>query len=207
MKSIISIALIIIVLLSIYLMNSESPSNPATENNKLENKTQSKNTEIDAELTLTTEPNTQVVPKKSMEPKDEKNNIASDDIKLSNKQVLKLLGDKKALEWQQQYDKKVYEPDYDITWKDDMLSEAYNLITTEKYQAKMQISEFNCQQDECKINMSDLSENSANLGDYSKFMLDLKNHPAILKSGNKRNVYLESVKVKKNRRLVTLSIR
>jgi len=120
----------------------------------------------------------------------------NDEMSLSRKALMELMNDEEGVAWQEEYDKGEYDPSYDATWQDDMLNEAYELISDESFASKAEIKDFTCEDGTCRIDLKDLRESGGEAlkaSDIEKFSRGLKYHPAILKSGKQRDVYIDSI--------------
>ena len=112
--------------------------------------------------------------------------------------MLMLIGDEEGANWQAEYDKAEYEPHYDDTWRDDLMSRSYELINSEKYSGLAKVSDYRCEGDSCQLEVGGYGDGKFNIVTLSDFVLDLKRDPSIIKSGKKRNVYITSDKPSEN---------
>ena len=127
---------------------------------------------------------------------------------ISESDLLKAMGATDSLKWKEEYDKGEYDPAYDQTWQDDMFNRAYELILEEKYSSNVDMSEIECKDNQCGLKLRKLPESSRSVSSVaSDFMLDMRNHPAIIKSGKRRNIYINSIRNEEGGRTVDLVIR
>ncbi len=123
------------------------------------------------------------------------------------KEFQQLSGDRAGLKWQKEYDKGIYEPQYDYTWKEDMLSETYSVVAEEPFAGNIEVENYNCQDEKCTIEMKDLNTSETSNSAYAAFIRRIKEHPAILHSGKKRNVYLQDISIGDQGRTVKIIIK
>jgi len=117
-------------------------------------------------------------------------------INIDHKSLLKAMGATDALAWQEEYDLGVYNPVYDQTWQDDMYNRAYELVLHEDFSQDIEMTNIECKDKRCDIKLSQLPSSEKRGGQLaSDFILSLKDHPAILESGRKRNVYINSIEL------------
>lgn len=115
---------------------------------------------------------------------------------ISHKDLLKATGATKALKWQEKYDLGIYNPIYDQTWQDDMYNRAYELALGEEFSNDIEMTHIECQDNNCNLEIRQLASSKKSGSRLaSEFILSLKDHPAILESGKKRNVYIETIQL------------
>lgn len=87
-----------------------------------------------------------------------------------------------------------YEPAYDATWSTDVqikaVEEVNNHFSDDAY-----ISKYDCDGSTCSLGVSLGTGEGLPYSDAAKFLTSLRSSPAILKSGAKRNVFLNEIKV------------
>jgi len=119
---------------------------------------------------------------------------------IDRSQLLELVGATDSIKWQTEYSKGIYEEKYDLTWQDDMYNRSYQLIYDEKYSEDLSIKNIECKNQQCDFKISGTSQNHGKglFKISAMYMNDLKNHPAILHSGKKRNLYIRSINISGN---------
>ncbi len=130
----------------------------------------------------------------------------NDDVSIAKEDLMRLIGNKKSNKWQAEYDLGVYDPAYDETWQDDMLSRAHQLVSKEAYYGELSIDDFECKAKQCEMKLSKTNSGPMGMKMISEFTNELKDHPAILKSGKSRNVYINAIKSGENGLEATVSI-
>ncbi len=135
-------------------------------------------------------------------------NISSEqDVKIDRRTLLKMIGATDELAWQEEYDKGIYTEVYDLTWQDDMYNRAYALAMHEVFNDDLVIDDLECKKRHCDLTLTKLESSTRSLGSLgAKYMLALKNHPAILESGKQRNVYIRSIGQADGKYQIKLSI-
>ncbi len=140
--------------------------------------------------------------------REEVEEASNDSIKMDKKALLKIMGATDALAWQEEYDKGVYTPAYDLTWQDDMFNRAHQLVIDEAFSDDIEMKEITCENDQCSLTLIRLPSSTKGAGQVaSDFILALKEHPSILESGRSRNVYINFIKNFDDDHVVDLVIR
>ena len=128
-------------------------------------------------------------------------------LKIEKKSLLKVIGATDALAWQEKYELGVFNPAYEESWQDHMFNHAHELILDDRFSQDIEMSKIQCHDNRCDFKLKQVPGTSKSISVVtSKFILALKDHPAILESGQSRNVYIHSIQIKDGEPQVEASI-